>query len=58
MKINDLSDTELLKEFHDWNNKIKTATRWGAALSVAYEFRRCTEIELLKRGIPIPGYFS
>lgn len=53
--IHDLSDVELLKEFHDWDNKIKNATNWGAALSVAHEFRRYSEIELCRRGIKIPG---
>lgn len=50
-QIRDLTDDDLIDEFHKWNNKIKTATSWGAALSAANEFRQECQREIDRRNI-------
>lgn len=53
-KIRDLSDDELLAEWHQWNDKIKNAPGWGAAVGAADEFRRTCAQELRRRELPVP----
>lgn len=52
--IRDLTDTELLSEWAYWNEKIKAATSWGAALAAADAFRKSCETQLNRRNIEIP----
>jgi len=52
--IRDLTDDELLAEWHLWNDKIKNAKSWGAALAAANGFRHSCERQLRLRNIPIP----
>lgn len=52
--IRDLSDEALRAEWHVWNNKIRAATSWGAALGAADGFRKGCEAQMRLRGIPIP----
>jgi hypothetical protein len=49
--IKDQSDEELLKEYQYWNDKVKNATSWGAALTAADEFRRECYREINLRGL-------
>jgi len=48
------SDEDVLAEWWRWDEKIKSATSWGAALAAADEFRKDAERELRRRGIPVP----
>lgn len=49
-----LADTELLAEWHYWNEKIKATTSWGVALAAANGFRKSCESQLNFRNIEIP----
>lgn len=53
--LRDKSDKGVLAEWRYWNDKIKAATGWGAALAAADEFRRCAESELRRRGLAVPS---
>lgn len=53
-QIRDLTDDELLAEWHQWNDKIKNATGWGAAVGAADGFRRGCAQELRRRELPVP----
>ena len=48
-QISDLTDDELALEFKKWDDYIKDATGWGAALTAADEFRSACEKEMRKR---------
>jgi hypothetical protein len=48
-----LSDKALIDEYYHWNEKIKNATSWGAALAVADEFRKMCKSEMQRRGLPV-----
>jgi hypothetical protein len=50
------SDDGLAAEWHYWNDKIATATGWGAALAAADEFRASCQREINRRGIKVAGY--
>lgn len=52
--IRDLTNDELLSEWHYWNDKIKNAKGWGAALAAANGFRTSCEVQLKIRKIAIP----
>ena len=52
--ISELSDEDLIAEWHHWNDEIKAATGWGAALAAADEFRRACEQQIEKRGLKTP----
>lgn len=45
---------ELRAEWHQWNDNIKNATGWGAAVGAADEFRRDCARELERRGEKVP----
>jgi hypothetical protein len=49
--IKDLTDDELIDEYHVWNHKIISARHWGASLGAAEEFRYECFKELQRRGI-------
>lgn len=49
--IKDLTDDELKLEWIMWDDEIKSATHWGAALAAANEFKIECERELRRRGI-------
>lgn len=53
--IRNLTDTELLSEWHYWNEPIKAAPSWGAALAVADAFLASCETQLKIRKFTIPG---
>lgn len=52
--IRELSDDVLVAEWRYWGGKIAGATRWGAAVGAADEFRRDCERELRRRELPVP----
>ncbi|MBS9720213.1 MazG-like family protein [Tianweitania sp. BSSL-BM11] len=56
----EMTDEELAAERDRWDQKIKNASGWGAALAVADSFRRnCDrQIERRKRAHPAPGVYS
>ena len=53
--IKDLDDKALVEEYSFWDDKIKNAKSWGAALTAADEFRKECEQELLRRGKSVPA---
>jgi hypothetical protein len=54
--IRDLSDEELVKEWHCWDERVKKATGWGAALAAADGFRKDCERQIIKRGLKVEGF--
>jgi hypothetical protein len=58
-QIKDLTDEELSAEHKKWEDYIKNATGWGAALSAADEFKKSCEIEMRirreKRAVTFTG---
>lgn len=52
--IKELTDPNLLSEWHHWTNKMAIAKSWGGAIAAAAEFQRECERELTRRNIPIP----
>lgn len=48
-KLRELSDEELLKEWHYWDFKIRIAEQWGAAVAAANEFRTECQREIDRR---------
>jgi hypothetical protein len=51
--LSELSDGELISEYNLWNNKVKNATAWGAALAAADEFRKECWHEMQRRGLEV-----
>lgn len=51
-RIRDLPDKELLEEWLYWDLEVRQTDRWGAALSVASEFREECDREIMRRRIP------
>jgi hypothetical protein len=49
----ELSDGELVSEYNLWNNKVKDATAWGAALAAADKFRKECWLEMQHRGLEV-----
>lgn len=52
--IRDLTDEELVAEWKYWDEKIRSATGWGASLAAADEFRRQCESQIRLRGLMLP----
>lgn len=52
--IKELTDSNLVFEWHYWTNKMAIAKSWGGAIAAAAEFRHECERELTHRNIPIP----
>ena len=47
----DMTDDELRAEFETWDNKVRTATGWGASLMQAAKWRDACERLLHERGL-------
>ena len=45
----ELSDPELLQEWHYWDAKLRHAARWGASVGAANEFRKECQSEINRR---------
>jgi len=52
-QIRDLSDEQIIKEYYHWDDKVRNATAWGAALAAANEFRRDCLMQIQLRGLNI-----
>lgn len=50
----DMTDDELLAEYIKWDEKIKNATGWGAAVGVAGGWRDACGRILAERGVKVP----
>jgi hypothetical protein len=46
-----MTTEELIAEWHRWDDEIRNATGWGAALAAANEARRDVENKLAQRGL-------
>lgn len=46
----DMTDDELRAEWAHWNDKVESATGWGAAYAQAFKWRRAIEGILRERG--------
>jgi hypothetical protein len=49
----DMTDNELREEWKMWDEKVRNASGWGAAVAVANSFRKNCERELEHRGLPL-----
>ena len=47
----EMTDDELRAEFDKWDQKVREATGWGAALMQAAKWRDASERLLFKRGL-------
>jgi hypothetical protein len=47
----EMTNEELKMEWKMWDEKIKNATSWGAALAAAVEFKKDCEREMRLRGV-------
>lgn len=54
-QIRDLSDNELLEEYKYWDNKIISATSWGASIAAANRFRKDCETQIKLRNLTLSG---
>lgn len=54
-RIRDLPDDELLEEWWKWDQQVRKATSWGAALAAADEFRKECAQEIERRNVASHG---